>query len=1094
MVEFHYSTAVLSSTQARNCVDAFSTALSALSLNITQSLGNFSFLSGHHLDQINSWNTSQQDTRMSCVHDLIKHQALVSPQATAVDAWDGILTYAELDQASSDLAQQLLALGVRPDSLIPQCLEKSKFTPVAWMAVWKAGGAIVPMDPAYPSSRLKEIIACTESRLILASDKYAGAFRDIVENVFVVSADTVEISHQDARTIPQISATNLVYSNFTSGSTGKPKGVLMEHASFCTSARRFATASGMNESTRTFQFASYGFGISIYEVVATLISGGCVCIPRNSDRVNKFAEIVVDMRINWACLTPSLLKPLDPRDVDFKTLILVGEVMSEQDAMKWSQKTQLYSIYGQSETGIVAFKRIADNRPGSLGHANGIGWLVDENNINHLIPVGAVGELVVKGTIARGYLKDDDLTSKTFVTAPSWALGRSSHRSRVCKTGDLMRQSPDGSLTYIGRKDFMVKVRGQRVELGEVERAIAKARDIKQALVLMPTAGLGRRQLVAVLTLAAQGSSIDQSATPLSPVGENIQHSAISTLASLKEQLKRTLPTHMIPSIWLLTTKLPLTVSGKLDRQQIQKWCSQMDQTYIRDFIISDSEETTEPISPVEAQILATWSAILQLPKDMIGRSRSFLGLGGDSILAMEVISSCRRKGLGITVRDVLESRNVTELASKAVSLAGTVPRLQAGSASSYSENMIKDKLDRRYLNAGFLRMAQIEDCYPVSPMQQGILLSQSKSKNYYQCHCIFQLTHVRSQTIDLGRLSKSWQLVVMRHRCLRTAFVSSDRDDSMYDQVVLGQIEAPTSVLSNTDKENVLLRLRTRTTPSIDNVVMHHMTFAQDHTGNTFCRIDIDHALFDGLSMGLLVEDLGLAYSDISSEPLGNTFGEYIDLISKSSSSGGLQYWMSYLEGIQPCIFPLLNDGLPQAQQSNRLNSIVLEFGNTAEVFAEAKAQNVTISNMLQVAWALVLRMYTGLTDVSFGYLTSGRDAPIDNIDRAVGPFINMLTCRLNVSNEKTVGGLLEIVQNDFLKGLSAQYCSLAAVQHVLNMSGQPLFNTNMSIFRGKAAGHAAGCLLFNRVETVSPTEVRLQPRMSTFEAAYNSPVCYLD
>jgi amino acid adenylation domain-containing protein len=345
-----------------------------------------------------------------------------------------------------------------------------------------AGGAFVPLDPEHPASRCEEILKQTNANVVLTSSQYFALWKRSASNVVSVNKASMKDlpDGTDARH-PTSSPSNAAYIIFTSGSTGQPKGVVLEHKAVSTSCLEHGKAFGFTAQTRALQFAAYTFDACIAEIATTLINGGCVCIPSESDRRNELARVISTMDVNWAFLTPSVARVLDPRDVpSLRTLALGGEHVALSDYSRWAERTQMVNGYGPTECCVFCVALIGTHglTSGVIGKSvASVGWVVDPANHNRLAPLGSIGELLVEGPIlARGYLNDAEKTSTAFISDPTWLTegtrGYPGRRGRLYKTGDLVRYNSDGNLVCVGRKDEQVKVRGQRVELGEIEHHV----------------------------------------------------------------------------------------------------------------------------------------------------------------------------------------------------------------------------------------------------------------------------------------------------------------------------------------------------------------------------------------------------------------------------------------------------------------------------------------------------------------------------------------------------------------------------------------------------------------------------------------------
>ncbi|KAE8822002.1 hypothetical protein PTNB85_10576 [Pyrenophora teres f. teres] len=426
-----------------------------------------------------AWNYEIPGVTNKCIHNLFAEQVLAQPNAPAICAWDGKMSYSVLDNLSTTLAGYLVKIGVKPEDVVPLCFEKSMWTVVAMLAVLKAGGAFAPLDPDHPASRHKEILRQTSARVVLVSAQHSARWAS--SSCHVVTLSEASISQLTADDdLPNFSATpgNAAYILFTSGSTGIPKGVVLEHRAVSTSCLGHGRAFGITDQSRVLQFTSYTFDFCMAEIITTLLYGGCICVPSDRDRRSDLAKAINAMGANWALLTPSVAQLLNPSDVPtLKILVIGGEQVTSTDWNRWPTSVQLINGYGPTECCIVCagYTTTQAFTTGTIGRAiASVSWVVDPENHHKLAPLGSVGELLVEGPIlARGYLNDAEKTAAAFIEDPAWLMdgcqGYAGRHGRLYKTGDLVQYNDDGNLICLGRKDSQVKLRGQRIELGEIE-------------------------------------------------------------------------------------------------------------------------------------------------------------------------------------------------------------------------------------------------------------------------------------------------------------------------------------------------------------------------------------------------------------------------------------------------------------------------------------------------------------------------------------------------------------------------------------------------------------------------------------------------
>lgn len=383
----------------------------------------------------------------------------------------------------------------------------------------------------------------------------------------------------------------------------------------------------------------------------------------------------------------------------------------------------------------------------------------------------------------------------------------------------------------------------------------------------------------------------------------------------------------------------------------------------------------------------------------------------------------------------------------------------------------------------GVRSLREIEDVYPCSPIQQGMLLAQLKNPDLYAYSAIFEASSSDGQQVDARYLAEAWQAVVKRHSTLRTVFVDSICQKGQSDQVVLKDKVARIAWLECEDAY-VLEALGERTYPInfCDLQPPHRLTLCKTDRQKVFAKLELSHVISDGTSIPILFKDLSNAYKDCISKNVDAThakpeppktaplYSEYIAYVKSRSPDEDINYWKAYLAGIEPCHLTSLNDGV---KTNKELRSLVLRLSRAPELKSFCSKNGVTLSNVLQFVWALILRVYSGSEDVCFGYLTSGREAPIAGIqDEAVGAFINMLTCRIDLKDSLPIEKALQQIQNDYMNSMAHQSCSLADVQHILELSSTSLFNTAFTFQKRKNAKGPDSVLLFDFLQAHDPSE----------------------
>lgn len=632
-----------------------------------------------------SWETHQGvPVRVNyCVHDLIEEQACRQPQAPAVCSWDGDLTYHSLHNISSQLAHHLREMGAGPEQIIPFCFEKSLWAVVALLAILKSGSAFVALDPSTPENRWAIILRETGAKVLLTSPSQASLFKGIATPVVIISQAFIDsLEEIEGKPCIEVNPGNAAFVLFTSGSTGQPKGIIQDHGAVCrflpcqaslpiakpffqkethrhigTMCSSYGKALHLDTRCRVLQFASYNFDVSIVDMVDTLIHGACLCIPSEADRRDNIVDVINLMQVTWADLTPSFSTTFTPEDVPtLQTLVLAGEEVQREHIARWAGKVRLINCYGPAESSAcTAYEYTSPlDQPGIIGysmaHANC--WVLDMDCPNELAPIGSTGELVVESpALARGYLNNPEKTEASFVEDPEWlrACGSGPGR-RVYKTGDLVRYQPDGALKFVGRKDTQVKIRGQRVELSEVEHRLCTHPAISKCIIAYPKAGHYTERLVAVLQFRVTArSAVEDELQLLSQADtENIAFDP----GEGTEYLRQNLPAYMIPTTWIAVETIPLTSSKKTDRRKVQTWLEALGRTGqfdplgppgLRSLLrLSPEELIALRISIIVAEMVTDGNP--QLKKDLEGHDFALSAVGINSIQVISLSRSIERE------------------------------------------------------------------------------------------------------------------------------------------------------------------------------------------------------------------------------------------------------------------------------------------------------------------------------------------------------------------------------------------------------------------------------------------------------------------
>ncbi|KAF3054745.1 Nonribosomal peptide synthetase 12 [Trichoderma lentiforme] len=938
------------------------------------------------------------------IHHAVSDYALNRSSSEAICAWDGRMTYAELDSCSSALAEYLIHVGTKPEQMIPMLMEKSKWAVVSILAIFKAGGIYVPLDPNYPQARLRAITAQIDAQTCLTSVKQKAisselfSTRVVVEEFFQSAVLNNMCSSWKKLTMTPSSG---AYTIFTSGSTGEPKGVIVEHKALMHSAREHGKAFKMSCTTRTLQFCSFTFDVSLAEILTTLLYGGCVCIPSDSERLDSLSRAITRFGVNCALLTPSVASTITPKAVPtLKSLVLCGEPMNDSHVSMWSKAVHLINGYGPTECAIFSVintSGMIESDPTVIGHATGCNaWVVDSTDHNILLPIGAIGELLLEGPLlARGYLNDLGKTEASFVEISSWtSMAGLNPGTRFYKTGDLVRFNNDGTLTYIGRKDLQIKLHGQRMEIADVESHLRQVFGYRQDVIevhadIVKPYGSADPHLVAFFRLK-QGIDIHDQCFPGS------ERDAITTLFNdAKGRLLARIPRHMVPTLFVPIKSLPVTSAGKLDRKTLRAMASRLTTTELTRFTTT-GKARANPKNELERKMQDIWSIALGVDKSLIGRGDNFFELGGDSMSALRVAVKAQAEGISILTSDVFTNPVLAPLCGMISSKKEHGGMEQNNDKRALVGRLASDEDINTISRQLGIEADAIEDIYEATSYQSfatvTTLLKSRGNINYY--------FFIVDGPLDKARLRQACRKVFKHHNLLRTVFTASRRRAL---QVVLKSPEFVFEYFDNIkDPEGFVKGMIDDDfkAPVLLGELMTRFALIQNGDEQSVLFMRLSHAQYDGVSLERMKANLENEYNGLHllSGP------KFVDYFHYANTSAAEAFWTKYLKGSK--MTQLVNH---QGPAYRNIFDYLLERRIPARTL---RYRGITDASLAKAAWAHTLALLTGSLDLVFGVLTSGRNAAIPGIEDIDGPTVNQTPFRVQLQEGGKVIDLLQNVQ----------------------------------------------------------------------------------
>ncbi|STX48383.1 peptide synthetase, non-ribosomal [Legionella hackeliae] len=617
--EIEYATALFKPATIKRLIEHFVVLLKEIVSNPVARLSELSVITEAERDKIvRAWNDTESPYPMDkTVHRLFEEQVERSGGEVAVIYEDKHLTYEELNAASNRLAHYLLEEGVKPETLVGICSERSLEMIVGILGILKAGGAYVPLDPTYPKERLDYMLSDAQTPVLLTQRHLVGELPETAARVvYLDELGEITRGYSEENPSSGVGPSNLAYVIYTSGSTGKPKGVMIEQLSLVNFLTGFSKSVNYKKDYMCFLSTTLSFDIAGLELYMPLIHGAKLVITDSeSQKDPKLLSVLLERYgASILQLTPASWKILLSSGFRNKELIALcgGEFLSRDLAIKLSDSvSSVYNCYGPTEATIWSTQTLVDSKNESIGKPlpNTQCYILNSNF--GLVPIGVVGELYIGGDgLARGYLNRPDLTAERFIANPfatreDEALGRN---LRLYRTGDLCRYREDGNIEYIGRIDNQVKIRGFRIECGEIESRLLEHSDVKEAVVVArEDKGIDKR-LVAYVSF--KGTAVETS--------------------SLRSFVSEALPDYMVPSAFVVLEEFPLTPNGKLDRKALPAPEYVSEKSYVA------------PRDIVEFKLAQIWQKYLNISK--ISMSDNFFEVGGHSLLAISVIEAVNKE------------------------------------------------------------------------------------------------------------------------------------------------------------------------------------------------------------------------------------------------------------------------------------------------------------------------------------------------------------------------------------------------------------------------------------------------------------------
>jgi amino acid adenylation domain-containing protein len=1004
----------------------FASILDTLLSDPDHELSEFLSISSDELEQLWSWNTPLQPEIQICHHEMISAQAVQQPDKIAIQAWDGNLTYRQVEDYSTSLAQNLRSLDDSPSLIIPLLFEKSRWTTVAVLAVMKAGACFALLDPAQPEGRLTAIAQQTDAKLLICAKAQSHLAARIAPSATIVPISQSKFDkifcpfadQQPPITLPTVSPASPLYIQFTSGSTGLPKGCVITHSQYTSGAIPRAHAVGYRQHSRILDFASYAFDVCIDSMLCTLASGGTLCTPSEDRRMNDLSGVMRDLRVTFAGMTPSVARTLEVDILDgLDAIALGGEGISVNDAASWRRRTRVVNAYGPSEATVGAtINADVGAKPYiTLGKARGCAlWLTEPSNHNELVPIGAVGELLIEGPIVGdGYLNNPAKTKEVFIEDPDF-LTRGSRKisgrhGRIYKTGDLVRYDPDGDgeLIFVGRQDQQVKLRGQRIELAEIEYNMQKhlPSDCQIAAEVIKPGG-GEPTLVAFLSEQKKSGIRNAEDDVFGSFSDRFQ----KALQDMVQQVSKDLPAYMVPSAYVPVWKMPLLVSCKTDRKRLREIGSTITRQDLRRFNAMMSKKT-EPTTEIERRLGGLWAKVLGGEADFSAND-NFFSMGGDSLRAMRLVSTAREDGVVLNVPDIMLNPTLSAMASR------TRPLTEEATSDIQPFSLLGQDWDVHHARAESAQLCRVdvsavEDVYPCTPLQEGLMALSAKFEDAYIAQRVAVLP------VNVARkLKDAFATAVRDLPILRTRILNIPGRGLF--QVVLRDGEA---IREHGADVTQYLEIDRKETMDLGEALFRYGVAEENSSDKAYLVLTVHHAVYDGWSMPLVLERINRAFCGLETKRSAS-FKHFIKYLTDIDPAAAKDYWRQQLDGVSAHQFP----PLPHKGYTTQANALLEHYVNVPTSIHS----KFTMATIIRGAWALLCSLYMGHADIVFGETLTGRSAPVHGIEQIEGPMITTIPIRVGLSGNRSIADLLHAVHTQTVQQIPHEHLGLQNIRRL--------------------------------------------------------------
>jgi amino acid adenylation domain-containing protein len=1044
-----YSADLFDASTIRRMIGHFRVLLKSINADINRPIGDLAMLTEAEQRQLTvEWNETRANyPRESCLQDLFVEQALRAPEAVAATCGEEHISYAELNRRANQLGHYLRGMGVGAESRVGICIDRSLELLVGVLGILKAGGGYVPIDSTYPKQRVAYILNDADVGIVLRQERTRGLFEGCGCKQVSLDGEAERIlALSDLETPRETGAENLAYVLYTSGSAGRPKGVVVGHRAVVRLVKECGYVE-LGPSEVMLQYAPVTFDASTFEIWGSLLNGGkLVMMSPGGASLEELGRAIEESQVTTLWLTAGLFHQMVDRQKEalggVRQLLAGGESVSAarvRSMVEGERENVVINGYGPTEA--TTFSCCEVMKKGSEPEwTTPIGRPVTNTRVYVLderlktAPIGVEGELYIAGDgLARGYENDAGQTGERFLANP---YGRG---ERMYRSGDVVRYREDGRLEFIGRSDKQIKIRGHRVEPGEIEWALQEREDVKEAVVGVKEGRGGEKRMMCYVVGEDDVSEVE-----------------------LKEYLRSKLPAYMLPGMIVKVEEIPLTERGKIAWERLPSGES----------VREGAQEAIGPRNEIEEIVIRIWEEILG--QERISINENFFELGGHSLLATQVISRIREVfDIEIKLRSLFEEPTVEGLA-RHIAQSRPGPRVE---------------------NAPTIRRVSREQASPLSFAQQRLWFLHQLEPQGLAYNIPVAVRMWGDLKVDVLYLTLTE--IVRRHESLRTTFSHSNGKPA---QIISEPEPFNLSIIDLCDieefrREERMMKLakeEARRPFDLEQGPVLRASLIRLSRQEHMLLFTLHHIVSDGWSMGVLVREISILYEAFllgKPSPLPDLSIQYADFacwqrewMKGDALDEQLSYWRNQLWDSPPVLELPTDRPRPSAQTFEGAHQpFTLSNNLTEQIKALSWRQGVTLFMTLLAGCKILFHRYSGQEDILVGTPVANRKWR--EIEGLIGFFANMLVLRTRVNGEESVRRLLSQVKETTLDAYTYQDLPfemlVEALQPERDLSRQPLFQAVLSLQNAPMPAFELTGLTFSPVQ--------FDAEVSVFDMVFN-------